>query len=330
MRVRLFVVIPLLMCLYSCVIKPKGEITVTTDYVDDITAFTAKSGGNVSFTGGFVIGDCGICYGEYYEPDLSDNYTVDSYGVGSFTSSMTGLKPGTLYYARAYAKTSSGIKYGQSRSFHTQSGDWLYYGDGSYNNSWGFTRGGEEEEEWAVRFPTTKLAPYAGTYVTKFRIYYKKEGVYPLKVYQGGYTSPTKTILSKRYQIDKTGWVTITNFDPFLLNTKQSMWVSVGFSYEAGEYPMCASAGINEPDARWSLTGSKWHDFYDLNDNRDLCWMIQVFLSYTGTKTGEEIVLGWQELSGEDNDEPSNDESIVVNSSDGKESILNSCQVDCE
>jgi hypothetical protein len=43
---------------------------------------------------------------EYYSnPLVSDNYTSDGSGTGSFTSAMSALSPGTTYYLRAYATT---------------------------------------------------------------------------------------------------------------------------------------------------------------------------------------------------------------------------------
>jgi hypothetical protein len=40
--------------------------------------------------------------------------------LGSFTSNITGLDPGTTYYIRAYATNSTGTGYGETKSFSTQ------------------------------------------------------------------------------------------------------------------------------------------------------------------------------------------------------------------
>ena len=68
---------------------------------------------------GYSIGECGVCYSEISTPTTSDGYTKDHEGTGSFNSTLSELKSGTTYYVRAYAKTSSGIEYGNQESFTT-------------------------------------------------------------------------------------------------------------------------------------------------------------------------------------------------------------------
>ena len=119
-RLLLFSYIMLLfstLLLISCKKKPEGEITVTTMFVTDITMNSAKCGGTVSYSGGFTIGDCGVCYSTTSYPTVSDGFTVDHFGEGSFNSTIKNLESGTNYYVRAYARTSSGIKYGNQEIF---------------------------------------------------------------------------------------------------------------------------------------------------------------------------------------------------------------------
>ena len=105
----------------SCTKNPDGTITVTTKTVTDITESSAKTGGSVT-SSGYSIGDCGVCYGESHNPTLNNSFTKDHEGDGSFNSTLSNLKSGTQYYVRAYAKTSSGIEYGEEMSFTTKGG----------------------------------------------------------------------------------------------------------------------------------------------------------------------------------------------------------------
>ena len=105
----------------SCTKKTEGIITVTTKSVTDITESSAKTGGSVT-SFGYSVGDCGVCYGESRNPTLNDNFTKDHEDDGSFSSTLSNLKSGTQYYVRAYAKTSSGIEYGDQEVFTTNSG----------------------------------------------------------------------------------------------------------------------------------------------------------------------------------------------------------------
>lgn len=93
--------------------------TLTTTAVTAITTITAASGGNVASAGGLEITARGVCWRTSSNPTISDNKTTDGAGIGSFTSSITGLTPGTTYFARAYATNSIGTSYGNAYSFQT-------------------------------------------------------------------------------------------------------------------------------------------------------------------------------------------------------------------
>ena len=94
--------------------------TVTTSAVTDIGYNTAKCGGNVTSEGEGTITARGIVYGGASGPTLENaNKTSDGTGVGSFTSTMTGLAPGVTYHVRAYATNSAGTSYGTEKTFTT-------------------------------------------------------------------------------------------------------------------------------------------------------------------------------------------------------------------
>ena len=93
--------------------------TVTTTSVTAITQITAASGGSVTATGGATVTAVGVCWGTSTGPVVTGLHTSDGSGVGSFTSSITGLTAGTTYYVRAYATNSVGTAYGNELSFTT-------------------------------------------------------------------------------------------------------------------------------------------------------------------------------------------------------------------
>ncbi len=99
-----------------------GLPTVTTTDVTDITASTAKSGGNVTNNGGFEVTARGVCWNTMGSPDLNDLHTTNGNGNGAFTSNITDLQLGTTYYVRAYATNSKGTTYGAEKTFTTPSG----------------------------------------------------------------------------------------------------------------------------------------------------------------------------------------------------------------
>ncbi len=93
--------------------------TVSTTAVSVITSSSVQSGGNVTSNGGEAVTARGVCWGTSVNPVVNGNTTTDGTGTGSFTSSITGLSPGTTYYVRSYATNAQGTSYGDSVSFTT-------------------------------------------------------------------------------------------------------------------------------------------------------------------------------------------------------------------
>lgn len=96
--------------------------TVTTSAITGITTTTASGGGNVTSDGNGTISARGVCWSTSENPTTANSKTEDGTGTGSFTSSLSGLTPGTTYYVRAYATNSAGTSYGQELSFVTAGG----------------------------------------------------------------------------------------------------------------------------------------------------------------------------------------------------------------
>lgn len=93
--------------------------TVTTAAVTSITVDSAEGGGEVTSDGGAEVTARGVCWGTSENPTIDDSYTTDGTGTGSFSSSLTGLTPNTVYYVRAYATNSAGTAYGNEETFET-------------------------------------------------------------------------------------------------------------------------------------------------------------------------------------------------------------------
>jgi len=83
----------------------------------NITSTTATSGGNVTNDYGNPITARGVCWSTSSSPTTANSKTTESGTTGSFTSNITGLNAGTLYYVRAYATNASGTSYGTEISF---------------------------------------------------------------------------------------------------------------------------------------------------------------------------------------------------------------------
>jgi len=84
-----------------------------------ITPTTASTGGYIGDDGGADITARGVCWNTTGDPTTADSKTSDGTGDGAFTSTMTGLTYGTVYYVRAYGTNSAGTAYGQEMTFRT-------------------------------------------------------------------------------------------------------------------------------------------------------------------------------------------------------------------
>jgi len=92
--------------------------TVTTQAVTAIAPTTATGNGNITALGDTAVTQHGHCWNTTGTPTTVDSKTTNGAGVvGAFTSSITGLTAGTIYYVRAYATNTTGTSYGNQVSF---------------------------------------------------------------------------------------------------------------------------------------------------------------------------------------------------------------------
>jgi plastocyanin len=116
----LAVVIGIIILIAGC--KKKDSLTLaslSTSPVTGVTFTAAISGGTISTDGNAAITEKGVCWSTVSNPTIADSKSSDGSGTGEFTSNITGLTTGTLYYVRAYATNSVGTAYGDEVFFLT-------------------------------------------------------------------------------------------------------------------------------------------------------------------------------------------------------------------
>ncbi len=74
---------------------------------------------NITSDGGSNVTERGICWSKTQNPTTADSKTNDGSGIGSFTSTISGLTSNTTYYARMYSINSIGTAYSPQVSFTT-------------------------------------------------------------------------------------------------------------------------------------------------------------------------------------------------------------------
>jgi len=109
--------------LLSFITDPAKPPNLTTRDAWYVYGTSAVTGGYVSDNGGEPITTHGVVWGtspDFREDTVVVNKTVlGVMGVGNFSTTMTGLKRGTTYYVKAYARNSIGTGYGELISFRT-------------------------------------------------------------------------------------------------------------------------------------------------------------------------------------------------------------------
>lgn len=94
--------------------------TLDTSPVSAITLTSAISGGNITSDGNASITARGVCWSTTANPTIAlTTKTTDGTGIGTFTSSISGLTPGITYHIRAYATNIAGTAYGTDITFTT-------------------------------------------------------------------------------------------------------------------------------------------------------------------------------------------------------------------
>ncbi len=92
---------------------------VLTIKVSGITTTTAVSGGNITSDGGAPLTSKGVCWNTLTDPTVKNYKTTDGEGAGIYSSNLTNLESGTIYYVRAYATNKAGTTYGFETAFTT-------------------------------------------------------------------------------------------------------------------------------------------------------------------------------------------------------------------
>jgi hypothetical protein len=93
--------------------------TLATSSVRSVTSTSAIVGGEILTDGEEDITNRGIVYGISPNPTLANTILTVGQGVGSFSTTLSGLNSNTTYYVRAYATNRIGTSFGNELSFTT-------------------------------------------------------------------------------------------------------------------------------------------------------------------------------------------------------------------
>ena len=118
------------LCYYVGIKNTSNVRCVRSDTYEDLNVVMNRATNNNTETSatcnytinqniGINVTDRGICWNTSGNPSLNNSHTSDGAGTGTFSSSISGLNPGTTYRVRAYATDGDTVIYGNVVSFTT-------------------------------------------------------------------------------------------------------------------------------------------------------------------------------------------------------------------
>lgn len=117
--IKLIYLVIIAVTLNSCEKTEPDNASISTAAIKNITASSAESGGIISSDGKLPVLSRGTCWSKNEKPSLLDSYSIDSIGVGSYSSKIIDINAGCIYYARAYFINSNDTIYGNQIEFTT-------------------------------------------------------------------------------------------------------------------------------------------------------------------------------------------------------------------
>ena len=116
-KLILYILLSGFLIMYGC---EKEDIQVATGEVSEILPTTAKITGQILSVGRGVT-NYGHCYARTPNPTIASTRTefYVAIGIGTYTSFLQSLEPGTKYYIKAYVSRGDLTVYGSEVSFTT-------------------------------------------------------------------------------------------------------------------------------------------------------------------------------------------------------------------
>ena len=141
-------------------------------------------------------------------------------------------------------------------------GSWLKYDNGTYAERIGLTYDGVNFEsfKWAIMFPASDIAQYAGQTMTKVALYDVESFDGEVEIYEGGTTEPGTLLHSQEFSCAGTqDFYEITLTNAVVLSGDKNVWVV--FTNINGAQPAAGCADQGNANGRWIYyDGYGWLD----------------------------------------------------------------------
>jgi len=259
---------------------------INTGTVYNITSSTAMINAEIIDLGEGSIKRYGFCWSNNIVPTLNSSYK--NLGVrdqvGQFSTTIENLESGANYFIRSFLENETGLTYGNTISFDTESsGHWLTYTDETWGWNIGFTY--EDYIDIAIRFNSTFLQPYDGFKISKIKffvhegyIYYSVEVGDNPDAYSWFYDPVENPVIDD--------WTTYYFTTPIYIDASKGLWAGLYFHNYPDYHPVTTDHGpavSGYGDLYSDDGGVNWYSI-----STDANWNILVFVT---NDKGQELEL---------------------------------------
>lgn len=184
---------------------------------------------------------------------------------------MECLAPKNLY---GEATVNAEGQYGVALTWPFNISEWLSYDNDIPSNA---MNNNGENFYWGVLFPANILKDYAGTSLSKVKVYDVQSGNATVLIYIG---SEAKPMFEKhRQSFSYTGskqWIEIELDKVVPITGEDHIWVLV---YQKNAAALCDDEGGNSNGRWFSSNGSEWHDLKSFNSDFNYVWAMKAFVT---------------------------------------------------
>lgn len=228
--------------------------------------------------------------GQMYTTTIVPVYTMSEGDEVSYTwrkqpcESYAGVEDFTAEYSNGVTnlKWTLPETKGTKRNATSRGGAWLTYDDGTNVEAMGISYDGEsfDKFKWAVMFPASDMAKYAGKYLTKIKTYDHSAFDGVVSIHIGGTSAPTTLLHSQDFSC--TGikdYIEIPLTRSIQVTGNDNVWVV--FENKNGKYvaPFCADG--SNPNGRFIdvNNGAGWFDIQSMYGPDYGSWQIHAYVT---------------------------------------------------
>ena len=170
-------------------------------------------------------------------------------------------------------------------------GSWLHYDNGTYAERIGLTYDGVNFEsfKWAIMFPASDIAQYAGQTMTKVALYDVEDFDGEVEIYEGGTTKPGTLLHKQAFSCAGTQdfhEITLTN--AVVLSGDKNVWVV--FTNINGAQPAAGCADQGNANGRWIYyDGYGWLDLMYVSYPA-YTWMARAYIGEADEPVISEVI----------------------------------------